>query len=504
MANFKLGISKVTLKNFIDVVYQKKTVELSEKAVRVIRKCREFIEKVLREERKIYGVTTGFGSLCSTFIEKDKQRALQKNLILSHASAVGTILPDEVVRGMMFLRAHSLALGFSGVRECLISLMCDFLNKKIYPVIPETGSVGASGDLALLAHMSLPLIGYGKVKYKGKIVETSYALQKENLFPIVLEEKEGLALINGTQFMNASGLLSLHEAIKLLNIANLACAMSCEALLGSIKPFDLKVHALRPHNGQVKCAAHIYQLLENSKIIESHKHCDKVQDAYSLRCSPQVHGAIYNALAHAHDILILEANSVTDNPVVFESQKEVISAGNFHGEPLALPLDYMSIALSELGNISERRIDHLVNPLVSGLPPFLTRTSGVSSGYMIAQYVAAALVSQNKTLAHPASVDSIPTSGNKEDHVSMGANAALKLSKILDNVRKILSIELLLAAQALSFHKFKSSPRIQKAVNIIRKQVPVLKEDRVVSEDIEKIENMLKSGKFDFVVKIKI
>jgi histidine ammonia-lyase len=442
----------------------------------------------------VYGITTGFGALASTHIGREEAESLQYNLIRSHASGVGEPLPDELVRAILLLRARSLAQGHSGVRPVIVERLLEMLDRDILPVIPSQGSVGASGDLAPFAHMALPMIGEGKVKVGGKVVPAS----ESDLQPISLQAKEGLSLLNGTEGMTAMGALGLHEARRLLIASDVACAMTIEAMMGSARPFRADIHHLRPHPGQIASARRIAALIEGSAIGASHQDDfdHAVQDAYSLRCAPQVHGAVADTLDHMEDVLSREMGSVVDNPIVFPETGEVVSAGNFHGQALAFVLDFAAIAVSELGSISERRTDRLLDPARSrGLPAFLARDPGVQSGYMITQYVQAALVAENKVLSHPASVDTIPTSGNQEDHVSMGWGAGKKLAQVIDNARRVIAIEILCATQGIEYRlPQRSGTGVASVVDLIREHVPSLDQDRPLTDEIEKVTALIGDG----------
>jgi histidine ammonia-lyase len=443
----------------------------------------------------VYGITTGFGKLASVKIAAADVRQLQRNLIVSHAMGVGEPLSVEVVRAMLLLRAQSLAFGHSGVRPDVIALLIECLNRGVHPVIPAQGSVGASGDLAPLAHMALPLIGEGRAQVGDDVLEGRAALARVGLTPLVLEAKEGLALINGTQAMTAIGALLLHDAQALATVTDIAGAMSLEALKGTSVAFDARVATVRPHPGAQQVAANLRALSANSPIHASHVNCDKLQDAYSLRCMPQVHGASRDGLQHAVDVVTRECNAVTDNPLIFADTDDVISAGNFHGQPVALVMDYAKIAIAELANISERRVEHMLDPAVSGLPAFLSAQGGLHSGLMISQYTAASLVSENKVLAHPASVDSIPTSANQEDHVSMGTTSARQCAMVLANATWVIAIELLNAAQALDFHApLMPGPGVRAARDAIRNVVPPLTGDRMLTPDLEAVRLLIRSG----------
>lgn len=485
----------LTLEEFIRVVRGGEQVELSEAARRRIEKARAVIEKIVEGNEAVYGVNTGFGKFENVRVDRDQLAQLQHNLIVSHAIGLGAPLPAEVVRGMLLLRAQSLALGHSGARPEVVKLLLALLNAQAHPVIPEQGSVGASGDLAPLAHLALSLIGLGEIEYQGEVRPSAEVLNRLGLEPLHLQAKEGLALINGTQLMGSLLALALHDAHILLGTANLAAAMTVEARYGSHRPFGADVVGLRPHAGAVAVASELRDFLQDSQIAPSHADCGKVQDAYSLRAVPQVHGATWNALEHAESVLAVEFASVTDNPLIFPETGEVVSGGNFHGQPLALTIDALKVAVAELGSISERRCEQLLNPSLSGLPAFLTAQGGLNSGLMIAQYTAAALVSENKVLSHPASADSIPTSANQEDHVSMGAHAARQLRQIVANVQNVLSIELLCAAQALDFQNLRAGSGVQAAYEYLRTLVPHLAEDRYYRPDVLRISEEVGSGR---------
>ncbi len=470
-------------------------VALSAAAVARMARNRAYVERIVAEGRTVYGVTTGFGRFATRRVAPPQVRELQRNLLLSHAIGVGPPLDDEVVRAMMLLRCQSLAHGVSGVRPQLVERIVELLNADVTPVVPSKGSVGASGDLAPLAHMSLPLIGEGSVRTAGGARPAAEALREHGWEPLVLEAKEGLALINGTQAMAAQLALLLIDADRLSRAADLAAAMSVEAIKGSHRPFVEAVTRLRPHPGAVRVATNLRALLTDSEIQRSHVDCDKVQDAYSVRAAPQVHGASRDALEHVRAVLTIELDSVTDNPLVLDEDDEVISAGNFHGQPLALAADYAAIALAELADISERRIEQMLNPALSGLPAFLAEQGGLHSGLMVSQYTAAALVSENKVLAHPASVDSIPTSANQEDHVSMGTHACRKAREVLDNVVWVVSIELLSATQALDFHRpLRPGRGVERAYEHVRRLVPHLDRDRLLGPDLDLVARAVRDG----------
>ncbi len=483
--------NSLTIEQVLQVARNKEKVKIHKKNKELVDKNAAVVEDFVKDGQVVYGITTGIGSFADVLIPREHVRELQKNLLMSHSSGTGPFIEDDQVRAMMLLRINALIKGYSGIRWETLQRLLHFMNNDILPRVPQKGSVGASGDLVPLAHMSAPLIGLGLVKYKGEIWDAADLLSKLGLKPITLEAKEGLALINGTQLMSAVGVLNAYDSLILCKTADIASACSIEALRGTDVPFDSRVHMLRPHPGQSIVADNIKRLLEASQILPSHSECDKVQDAYSLRCIPQVHGATRDTVDYASVVLETEINSVTDNPIVFTETKDSISCGNFHGQPIAFVLDFLGIGISELANISERRIERLVDPALSNLPPFLTPEGGLNTGYMITQYTAAALVSENKVLSHPASVDSIPTSANQEDHVSMGAIAAFKGADIVQNVRDVLAIELLCAAQGLDFIAEKPGKGVEVAQKIIREHIPTLTQDRVMSYDIEKMAELI-------------
>jgi histidine ammonia-lyase len=447
---------------------------------------RALVERLIAEKQTVYGVTTGVGSLSTERIHPEQARQLQLNIVRSHACGVGEPLDVAETRGLLLLRANTLAYGLSGVRPAVAKLLCAFLNEGVHPVVPSRGSVGASGDLAPLAHVGLALVGEGEVLFRGSRVRADAALKSLGLKPLVLEAKEGISLVNGTQAMLAVGLLALRSAEMLADTADVAGALSLDALRGSPLAFDERLHAARPHPGQLRSARNLWRLNRGSTIRLSHLHCPRVQDAYSLRCMPQVHGAARDALVYVRGVLETEMNSATDNPLVFVGGGDVISGGNFHGQPLALALDLLALALTPLGAISERRTDRMVNPLTSELPAFLTRSPGLESGFMVAQVTAAALASENKIFAHPASVDSIPTSGNKEDFVSMGMTAALKLRPIISNVTTILAIELLAP--------LRTGHLAEKGRALVRRVSRPLATDRPLHRDIGRVVELIAAG----------
>lgn len=466
------------------IINEQKQIQLSEEAKQRIINCRTFLDEKLKVETKpIYGINTGFGSLYNVKISNENLTKLQENLVMSHACGTGEEVPQEVVKLMLLLKIQSLNYGHSGSQLATVERLIDFYNHDILPVIYTQGSLGASGDLAPLAHLSLPLIGKGKVNYKGAVLTAEAVLEKFNWKPIQLQSKEGLALLNGTQFMSAYGIHLLLKSFKLSYLADLIGSVSIDAFDGRIEPFNELVHLVRPHNGQLKTAARVREFLEGSALITQEK--QHVQDPYSFRCIPQVHGATKDTLNFVLKTFKTEINSVTDNPNIFSKDDEIISGGNFHGQPLALALDYLKIAMAELGNISERRVFQLVSGL-RGLPAFLVNNPGLNSGLMIPQYTAASIVSANKQLASPASIDSIVSSNGQEDHVSMGANAATQAYTLINNVERILAIELLNASQALAFRMpLKSSAFIEQFLQAYRVEVPFIEEDEVLHESIE-------------------
>ena len=475
----QINAEHLTIERIDEIIRKGYKIELSEDARKRIVRCRKYLdEKIERESEPIYGVTTGFGSLCKVSIGADQLSELQVNLIMSHACGVGERVPNDIVKIMILLKIQNMSYGYSGCKLDTVERMIDFFNNDVYPIVYMQGSLGASGDLVPLAHLCLPMLGMGEVEYQGQRMTGTELLKKMNWSPIKLASKEGLALLNGTQNMASFAVWALINAKRLSTWADKIATMSLEAFDGRIDPFTHTVHMLRPHKGQIETADYIRQLLEGSELIKQPK--VNVQDPYSFRCIPQVHGAVKDTINYVYSVIDREINSVTDNPIVCENEDAVISAGNFHGEPIAMPLDFLSIALSELANISERRIYRLVSG-TRGLPSFLVANPGVNSGFMITQYTAAAVVSQSKTLGMPASVDSIPSSQDQEDHVSMGANAATKLYKVVYNTEKVLAIELFNAAQALDFRRpLKSSPAIEAIYEAYRKIVPFLKEDQVM------------------------
>ncbi|MCU1285518.1 MAG: histidine ammonia-lyase [Acidobacteriales bacterium] len=520
----------LTLEDLREVVYARRPVLLDTEARERVERARAVVDDLVANDRLAYAITTGVGMLSDVRINAEQNRELQINLLRSHAVGVGEPLSEAETRAMILLRANSLAKGFSGVRPEVINTLCEMLNRGVHPVIPSQGSVGASGDLAPLAHLALVLIGEGEAfvsdtarapgrhERRGKRLSGAKALAATQIAPLVLEAKDAISLINGTQAMLAVGTLALLSAGTLADTADVLGAMSLDALMGTDAAFDERLHAARPHPGQIKVAANLRKMLEGSALRESHRECGKVQDAYSLRCIPQVHGAVRDTLGFCRQVFETEMNSAVDNPLVFpepkkvgaprgsiitEAQGDIVSGGNFHGEPVAFALDYLAIVLSALAGISERRIERMVNPALNeGLPPFLASGAGLNSGFMMAQVTAAALVSENKVMSHPASVDSITTSGNKEDYVSMGMGGAIKLKRVIANSRNVFSIEAMAVAQALDFRApLKTGTRGQKAHAAIRSVSATVTHDRVLSGDFAKVAELIESGKIADVLR---
>lgn len=486
--------NSLTLNEVNEVCRNYVKVELSELAVEKILQSRKVVDDFVENEDVVYGITTGFGKFSDVTISKEESKILQKNLIVTHAVGAGKPFDTEVVRGIILLRINNLAKGYSGAKLETIQTMIGMLNKGLHPIVPEKGSLGASGDLAPLSHMVLPMIGLGQAEYMGEILPGHDAMERAGIPVIELTAKEGLALINGTQVMTAAGALTVYDSLNILKAADIAAALSFEAQNGIVDALDKRLHDTRPHKGQIDTARILTKLLAGSKMTTRQGEI-RVQDAYSLRCVPQVHGASKDAIDYVKEKVQIEINSVTDNPIIFPESKEGISGGNFHGQPMALAFDFLGIALSELANISERRIERLVNPTLSGLPAFLVDHGGLNSGFMIVQYSAAALVSENKILAHPASVDSIPSSANQEDHVSMGTIAARKAKEIMENVRRVLAMEIMCACQGIDLRGNKGLGAGTKLVyKELRKVVPMLKEDRPLYEDINKCEELIIKG----------
>lgn len=471
------------------------TLKLSEESISLIQKCRDYLDNKMKSQTEpIYGITTGFGSLCNRSISFEALNQLQENLVMSHACSTGAEVEPEIIRLMLFLKAHALSLGKSGVQVVTVQRIADFYNNDVLPIVYDKGSLGASGDLAPLSNLFLPLIGKGEVRHKGVKRNAADVLKELGWEPIKLQSKEGLALLNGTQFMSSHGILALIKAFRIAKLADVAGALSLEAFDGRIEPFNELLHTIRPHQGQLETARNIRTILEGSElIVRPKKH---VQDPYSFRCMPQVHGASKDAIAYVAGVLLTEVNSVTDNPTVFVDEDLVLSGGNFHGQPLALALDFLAIALAELGNISERRVAQLILGL-RGLPEFLVANPGLNSGYMIPQYAAASMVSQNKQLCTPASVDSIVSSNGQEDHVSMGGNAATKVLRVVDNLERILAIELMNASQAIEFRRpAKTSAYLEEFLADFRKAVPFVEEDIIMYQAIERAVDFIRQGDF--------
>jgi histidine ammonia-lyase len=512
MKALHLNGKTLTLEEVREVAVEQRPLLLDPDAREAVIRARAVVDALVEKDEIAYAITTGVGKLSDVHIKGDQIRELQINLVRSHCVGVGEPLSVSETRAMMVLRANSLAKGFSGIRPVTLDTLCEMLNRGVTPVVPSQGSVGASGDLAPLSHIALALVGEGDCwgeKGWGRVASAE-ALKKTGIQPVVLEAKEAVSLINGTQAMLACGTLALLAAEILVDSADAIASLSLDALKGTDAAFDERIHQARPHAGQVQTAANLRRLLEGSAIRESHRECGKVQDAYSLRCIPQVHGAVRDALAYCRSVFEIEANSAVDNPLVFpkssrhaDGEGDVISGGNFHGEPIAFALDFLAIALSALAGISERRLERMVNPALSdGLPPFLAPGAGLHSGFMMAQVTAAALVSENKVYAHPASADSITTSGNKEDFVSMGMTGAIKLKRVVENTRNVIAIEAMAAAQAVDFlAPLKPSKRGQAAVAAIRTVSPAIEKDRVMSGDFERISALLATGRLAELVR---
>ncbi len=496
--------NSLDLEMFIKVARFKEKVVISDNSKSLVLKARNFVDDVVESERIVYGINTGFGKLSDVPIEKENVSELQKNLLMSHACGVGSPFSDEIVRGMMVLRINALIKGYSGVRLKTLNKLVEMLNKDVCPVVFEKGSLGASGDLAPLSHMSLPIIGLGEVYYKDKRMDTMDAFNKAEILPLdALKAKEGLSLINGTQAMTSVGAIVVYDALKLSKLSNIALSLTMESLNGIIDAFDERVQFVRGHFGQIEIAKEVREYLKGSKNISSQGKL-RTQDAYSIRCAPQVHGATLDALNFVKEKIEIEMNAVTDNPIIFTDDSEVISAGNFHGQPLAMPFDYLGIAISEIASISERRLERMVNPALSnGLPAFLINGSGINSGFMIVQYSAAALVSENKVLSHPASVDSIPSSANQEDHVSMGTISARKAASILKNSTQVIAMEIFTACQAIDLRdNTKLGKMTNKAYNKVREYIPFIESDEIMYRYIHTVNDLLESDElFEYVFK---
>ena len=500
MKTIELNGEPLGLGEIVTVAVGGAKVAVAREAYPRMEASRRVVEELISRGETAYGINTGFGKLSDVKIAPDELEALQRNLVRSHACGLGEALPEDEVRAMLLLRANVLAKGLSGVRPVVVDMLVAMLNTRVHPVVPGRGSVGASGDLAPLAHLALAMMGECEAFFNRERMAAAAALERAGIAPLRLGAKEGLALLNGTQAMCGVGGLALARALRVVELFDVAGAMSLEALRGTPAAFDERIHAARPHAGQVAVAAHLRALLEDSEIRESHRHNDpRVQDAYCLRCMPQVHGAARGALGHVREVIEVESGSATDNPLIFAEGAEIVSGGNFHGAPLALALDYAAIALTDMMSMSERRIDRLINPDINeGLPAFLSPHAGVSSGLMIAHVAAAALLNEAKVLAHPASVDSVPTSGGKEDHVSMGMTAALKLRQVVANAEHSLAIELMAAAQGLEYRlPLKPAREVGRAAAVVREVVAPLTEDRVLAGDIERLAGEVRRGRFD-------
>ena len=489
------GVNHFSYQDVLEIIKHPEKAILNEKSKQQITNSYQNVQKIVKSDKTVYGINTGFGPLCETKISEEETAKLQENLIISHSVGVGNPIAKDISKIMMVCKIHALSKGFSGISLDVVERLIVMLEKDIIPVVPEQGSVGASGDLAPLAHMVLPLLGLGKVWDGNAIVEARKSLEKHQLQPLQLQAKEGLALINGTQFILAHAIFGLEKFEYLLNLADLAAAFSIEAYQGSASPFKKELHEIRPYKGSKLVAKRMLKLLKNSENLEYHENCGRVQDPYSMRCVPQVHGASRNAFEHLREMAEIELNSVTDNPIVI-SDEEAISGGNFHGQLMAMPLDYATLAVSELGNISDRR-SYLLLEGKYGLPKLLIESSGLNSGFMIPQYTTAALVTENKTLCFPASADSVPTSLGQEDHVSMGSISGRKFNQVLRNVENILAIELMFAAQGIEFRRpLKSSKIIEENFAIIRKKVAKLEDDRLIGEDILTMVEMVRNREF--------
>lgn len=492
---FYYGEGHLTPKSALGIANKHISAEIGKKAMQRIVKSHEDTLAIAAGNETVYGINTGFGPLCDTKINAEQTQILQENILRSHSVGVGNPVPHELVKVMMISKLHSLSMGYSGISPQVLLHIIWMLENEIIPVVPNKGSVGASGDLAPLAHLFLPLIGLGQVYFQGAVHPTGEILQKFDKQPLQLGPKEGLALINGTQFIAAYAVWGLQRMHNCLDVADIIGAMSLEGVLGSTAPFHPKLHEIRPFSGSIYVASRLRKLLEGSEMVASHKDCGRVQDPYSIRCMPQVHGASRNAWQHLNELTVIELNAVTDNPIILHAE-ETISGGNFHGQLLAIPLDYCAIAAAELGNISDRRTYLLLEGKTPGLPRLLMKNTGINSGFMIPQYTSAALVSENKTMVWPASADSIPTSLGQEDHVSMGSISGRKLNKILTNLEYILAVELICAAQAFDFHKpLKSGPVLEACHQLIRANIDHAEVDRIFAEDIEKANQLIRSGK---------
>lgn len=494
----------LTVEQVVAVARFHATVVLSPDTFARIDASRNLVERIVREERKVYGVSTGFGEFSKIPIGSEKSGELQENLILSHCVAVGNPLDEETVRAMMLLRANALSKGFSGIRREIIESLILMLNRGVHPVVPEKGSLGASGDLAPLSHMALVLLGRGEAFYQGERLPGGEAMRRAEIPTFHLLAKEGLALINGTQCMTAIGTLAWYDLMRATQLADITASMTMVSLTCLLSAFDPRIHAVRPHEGQSVCAKNVRLLLDHCPTIEQSQHL-RIQDAYAIRCIPQVHGAVRDALSHVRHVFETEVNSVTDNPILFLEDESVLSGGNFHGEPVALVMDYLGIAAAELASISERRLERMVNPTLSnGLPAFLAPNGGINSGYMICQYSAASLVSENKVYAHPASVDSIPSSANQEDHVSMGTTAARTCRMIVENLYSVLAFELMAAVQGVDLRKATLSPVLKEVYDIVRREVAFYDVDRELRGDVEAMNRLIRSTEIENLVRNRI
>ncbi len=493
-----LNGNDLTIENVYKVAYAQigaLNISIDSSSLKKMQASRDFVFEIVDKGDPVYGINTGFGALSNRHIEKKDLAQLQVNLIRSHCTGVGKPFSKEVTRAIMLLRANCLISGYSGVNPYAVELILDFLNHHITPIVPEKGSVGASGDLAPLSHIALALIGEGEVEFQGKIVSSKFAIDQIKKSPLVLGPKDGLGLINGTACMAALGALAAYEAKNIMKLADIVSALTLDSVKGTSTAYNPLITSLKPHPGQIKTVTNLNKLLLNSPLKDSHPDCGKVQDPYSLRCVPQVHGACRQTLSHSAEVISTELNAVTDNPLIFVKEKVVVSGGNFHGEALALAMDYLAMGVAEICNISERRIEKMMNPTFSDLPAFLTQSSGLNSGLMIAHVTAAALVSENKYLCHPASVDSVPTSTDKEDHVSMGVTSGRKLHEVIQNAKSVLAIELLCNTQALEFQRpLKSSPALEEVHKIVRSHVQKIDEDRIFFIDINNIIKLINTG----------
>ncbi|MBV7274621.1 histidine ammonia-lyase [Clostridium sp. PL3] len=503
MGIVKLNGYNLTIEDVINVACKGYEVCLTEEAKKKVIESRKIVDDIVENEKTVYGITTGFGKFSDVTISGEQCKTLQRNLIISHSCGAGEKFSTDIVRAIMLLRANALAKGFSGIRISTLETLIAMLNKGVHPCIPEKGSLGASGDLAPLSHMVLPMLGEGEAEFEGKILSGKEAMGKAGIETIDLVAKEGLALINGTQAMTAVGTIALHNAMNLVKLSDVIGALTLEALRGIRTAYDPRVHEVRPHAGQIQTAKNMLALVEGSTFVTNQGEL-RVQDAYTLRCIPQIHGASKDAINYVKERVETEINSATDNPIVFENG-DVISGGNFHGQPMALSFDFLGIAVAELANISERRLERLVNFQLNDLPPFLVKNGGLNSGFMITQYAAAALVSENKVLAHPASVDSIPSSANQEDHVSMGTIAARKGLEISKNVRRVLATELMAACQAIDFRDgLKLGKGTEAAYNTLRKHVSFVEEDKVMYVELDKCDELLANGELLEAVEAKV